>query len=49
MRDMVNPRHPLVLLSKFIDWEVFEREWSGFFPSETGRPALPARLVAGMM
>ena len=35
--DMINPRHELVKLTDLIDWKVFEREWSGFFPSSTGR------------
>ena len=47
--DMINPRHELVTLTDLIDWEVFEREWSGFFPSGTGRPATPPRLVAGLL
>ena len=47
--DMINPRHELVKLTDLIDWEVFEREWSGFFPSSTGRPATPPRLVAGLL
>ena len=38
----------LVKLAALIDWEVFEREWSGFFPSHTGRPATSPRLVAGL-
>jgi IS5 family transposase len=47
--DMINPRHELVTLTDLIDWEVFEREWSGFFASGTGRPATPPRLVAGLL
>ncbi len=35
-------------LAALIDWEVFEREWAGFFRSHTGRPATPPRLVAGL-
>ncbi len=27
----------------------FEREWAGFFPSATGRPATSPRLIAGLM
>ena len=42
--DMIDPRHELVKLTALIDWEVFEREWSGFFLSGTGRPATPPRL-----
>ena len=47
--DMIDPRHELVKLTALIDWEVFEREWSGFFLSGTGRPATPPRLVAGLL
>ena len=46
---MIDPRHELVKLAALIDWEVFDREWVGFFPSTTGRPATPPRLVAGLL
>lgn len=46
--EMIDLRHELVKLADLIDWEVFEREWAGFFPSHTGRPATPPRLVAGL-
>jgi IS5 family transposase len=47
--DMIDPRHELVKLAGLIDWEVFEREWAGFFPSGKGRPATEPRLVAGLL
>lgn len=47
--DMIDPRHELVKLAALIDWEVFEGQWTGFFPSGTGRPATPPRLVAGLL
>lgn len=47
--DMIDPRHELVKLAVLIDWEVFEREWAGFFPSGKGRPATAPRLVAGLL
>ncbi|MCV2890129.1 IS5 family transposase [Ruegeria aquimaris] len=47
--DMIDLRHELVKLAALIDWEVFEREWAGFFPSATGRPATSPRLVAGLL
>lgn len=47
--DMIDPRHELVKLAALIDWEVLEERWSGFFPSGTGRPATPPRLVAGLL
>ncbi len=42
-------RHELVKLEALIDWEFFEREWSEFFPSASGRPATSPRLVAGLL
>lgn len=47
--DMLDPRHELVKLAGLIDWQVFEREWAGFFPSHRGRPATEPRLVAGLL
>lgn len=47
--DMIDMRHELEQLEALIDWEFFEAEWAGFFPSHTGRPATSPRLVAGLM
>lgn len=47
--DVIDPRHALVKLAGLIDWEVFEREWAGFFPSGKGRPATEPRLVARLV
>ena len=47
--DLIDMRHELVKLETLIDWEFFEREWSGFFPSGKGRPATSPRLVAGLL
>ena len=49
LTDMIDMRHALVRLEALIDWEFFEREWAGFFPSHTGRPATSPRLVAGLL
>lgn len=43
---LTDMRHELV---KLIDWDFFEAEWAGFFPSHTGRPATSPRLVAGLL
>ncbi len=45
---MIDLRHEPVKLAALIDWEVFEREWAGVFPSHTGRPATLPHLVAGI-
>ena len=47
--DLIDLRHGLVKLAGLIDWEFFETEWAGFFPSTTGRPATSPRLVAGLL
>ena len=47
--DLIDMRHELVKLAALIDWEFFERQWAGFFPSTTGRPATSPRLVAGLL
>lgn len=47
--DMIDMRHELAKLAGLIDWEFFESEWAGFFPSTTGRPATSPRLVAGLL
>ena len=47
--DLIDMRHELVKLAALIDWDFFDQEWAGFFPSTTGRPATPPRLVAGLM
>jgi IS5 family transposase len=47
--DVIDPQHKLVKLAALIDWEVFDREWVGFFPSMTRRPAIPPQLVAGLL
>ena len=44
--DMIDQRHELAAL---IDWEAFDREWAGFFPSGKGRPATEPRLVAWLL
>lgn len=49
LAEMIDMRHELVKLAELIDWETFDREWGGFFPSHTGRPATPPRLVAGLL
>ena len=46
---LIDMRHELAKLAALIDWEFFEREWAGFFPSHRGRPATSPRLVAGLL
>ena len=36
-------------LAALMDWEQIEQHFAGHFPSGCGRPALPPRLVAGLL
>ena len=47
--ELINMRHPLVKLAALIDWAEIERTFAVSFTSGRGRPALPVRLVAGLL
>ena len=47
--ELCNNAHTLVKLAALIDWEFFEAEWAGFFPSDRIRPASSPWLVAGLL
>ena len=47
--EQLNMRHPLVRLAGLINWDEIERSFSVHFTSWRGRPALPPRLVAGLL
>lgn len=47
--EQLNMRHPLVRLAGLMNWDEIERSLSLHFTSGRGRPALPARLVAGLL
>ena len=47
--EQINMQHPLVRLSTLIDWAEIERTFAVSFTSGRGRPALPARSVAGLL
>lgn len=49
LKSIINMRHELILLSEKINWEKFETEFAGYFPSKVGNPALPTRLVLGVL
>ena len=43
------PEQDGLLPPRRIDWDFFETEWVGFYPSHTGRAARSTRLVAGLL
>ena len=47
--ELINMKHPLVRLAALIDWAEIERTFAFSFTSVRGRPALPPRLIAGLL
>lgn len=47
--EQIKMSHPLVKLSKLMNWAEIERSFGAHFTSGRGRPALPPRLVAGLL
>jgi len=49
LSEQLNPKQELVLLGDAMDCSEIERSFSAHFASTTGSPALPPRLVAGLL
>ncbi len=45
---MIDLKHPLVRLSRAIDWDYFEREFGKYYSERTGCPGKPVRLLVGL-
>lgn len=48
LRQIINPRHSLVLLADEMPWHEFEEEYKSLY-SNTGLPAKPIRLMVGLL
>lgn len=48
LKEIVNPKHELVILSHQIDWSTFENEFSELY-SHTGQPGVPVRMMVGLL
>jgi len=48
LQDIIDTNHPLVQLADSIDWESIEEELSEAYPSTTGHPNKPIRLMVGL-
>jgi IS5 family transposase len=48
LTDLLDPRHELYRLADLIDWPLLDQELGHYFVAETGAPALPTRLIAGL-
>jgi len=45
----IRPDHELCLLSKKIDWDKLEEEFSQYYCSDNGRPSIPIRKIVGVV
>ena len=48
LRDQLNPKHPLYILSEKMPWTEIEKEFSVFY-SNTGKPGSPIRLMVALL
>lgn len=48
LSDFINMQHELVLLSRKIDWQYFEKEFSSLY-SSIGQPSVPLRMIIGCL
>lgn len=45
----LDPKEPLLALAQAIPWEELEREFGRHYCPGVGRPALPVRLLVGLL
>ena len=45
---IIDIEHPLVKLSRTIDWSLLEQRFGAVYEDKPGRPPLPTRLMAGL-
>jgi len=45
---IIDLKHPLVILSKRLDWSVFEQEFGSTYHNSDGRPGAPIRVYVGL-
>jgi len=48
LKEIINPNHELVILSKQINWDEFENSFSKLY-SHTGQPGVPIRTMVGLL
>jgi IS5 family transposase len=49
LKDTLDQKHPLFILAEKINWQKFEEAFSSLYCSDNGRPALPIRLMVGLL
>ena len=48
LKNALNKNHSLYRMSKLIDWQNFETEFSKLYCIDNGRPGLPVRLMVSL-
>ena len=48
LKEIVNPRHELIILAYRIDWQMFEKDFNSLY-SHTGQPGVPFRTMVGLL
>lgn len=46
---MLDPKHPLYILSNLINWSIFETTFAPLYSQKKGRPAKSIRLMVGLL
>ena len=49
LRDVVDSKHPLVILANSINWDSIEKKLAPLFCTDNGRPALAVRMITGLL
>lgn len=49
LKDIVDHSHRLCVIADLFNWDDFIKCFDQYFPSDTGRPATPGRLIAGLL
>jgi IS5 family transposase len=49
LKDTLDQKHPMFILAEKVDWQQFEDAFSPLYCSDNGRPALPIRLMVGLL
>jgi len=47
--EQLNPRHELLLMMRFINWEALDSRYGASFTIRHGRPSLPTRVIIGLL
>jgi IS5 family transposase len=49
LKDTLDQKHSLSILAERINWQQFEEAFSALYCVDNGRPALPIRLMVGLL